>query len=174
MYEVDRKDKVIELTNIPQSSVGAPLPIVIADEHHVIIAFILQNTPESWDGTTIRVVGINSEKESIAIVKFEHCSSHMFGPPNDEAFSGHPLASRGLEPYSYFEIQNSSWIRKLEKMNSIHPHHNKERYMEKKKHYIFSFHDSTFECIAHGYNLEVINGSMKMAMEIIVGKFDDS
>jgi len=173
MYEVDRKDKVIELTNIPQSSVGAPLPIVIADEQNVIIAFYLENTTESWDGTSIRVVGINSDKESIAIVKFEHCSSHMFGPPNDEAFSGHPLASRGLKPYSYFEIQNSSWIRKSEKMNSVHPYHNKIKFMENEKHYIFSFHDSTFECIAHGYNLKVIDGSMKDAMEIILGNFDD-
>jgi len=95
----------------------------------------------------------------------------MFGPPNDEAFSGHPLASRGLRPYSFYEIQDSSWIRKLEKMNSIHPYHNKEQFLENKKHYIFSFHDSTFECIAHGYKLEVSNGSMKDAMEIMAGRF---
>jgi hypothetical protein len=171
MYEVDWKDVVIELTNIPKSSVGAPIPIVIADEQNVTIAFYLQNTPASWDGTTIRVVGYRSEKEPIAIVKFEHCYSHMFGPPNDEAFSGHPLASRGLEPYSFYEIQESSWVRKLEKMNSVHPYHKKEQFMENKKHYIFSFHDSTFECIAREYKLEVINGSMKDAMEKIVGSF---
>ena len=54
----------------------------------------------------------------------------MFGPPNDEAFSGHPLASRGLHPYGAFKIENSSWIRHLEKMNSVHPNHHPERYFK--------------------------------------------
>ena len=47
----------------------------------------------------------------------------MFGPPNDEAFDGHPLARRGLRPYGAFEVTHSSWIRQLEQMNSVHPHH---------------------------------------------------
>ena len=32
MYQVDENDKVIELKDVPQSSVGAPLPIVLSDE----------------------------------------------------------------------------------------------------------------------------------------------
>ena len=35
----------------------------------------------------------------------------------DEAFSGHPLAERGLQPYSTFEVLDSSWIRGLMKRN---------------------------------------------------------
>jgi hypothetical protein len=45
-----------------------------------------------------------------AIVTFDSYA-HMFGPPNDEAFPGHPLAERGLTPYAFFVIQNSSWLR---------------------------------------------------------------
>jgi hypothetical protein len=44
--------------------------------------------------------------------------AHTFGPSNDEAFSGHPLAARGLTPYGAFKIENSSWVRHLERMNS--------------------------------------------------------
>ena len=59
--------------------------------------------------------------------RFEHCYAHMFGPPNDEALRGHPLAGRGLRPYAAFEIRQSSWLRRLERMNSVHPRHDRER-----------------------------------------------
>lgn len=76
----------------------------------------------------------------------------MFGPPNDEAFAGHPLAARGLRPYSVARVEASSWIRTLEAMNRVHPHHRPDRYREL-QHFVISFHDSTFECIAKGYDL---------------------
>jgi len=161
MYIVDKKDKVIELTDVPQSSVGAPIPIVLADEHIVLLSYYLQDTPEDWDGTTVRVVSSETEGEPVAIVKFNWCYAHMFGPPNDEAFEGHPLSSRGLEPYGFFEIHDSSWLRKLEIMNSVHSYHDKNIFMEGKKHFIFSFHDSVFECIAKNFQLEVSRGSVK-------------
>lgn len=69
----------------------------------------------------------------------------MFGPPNDEAFAGHPLADRGLNPYSVAEVQRSSWIRGLERMNSVHARHSRERFLEHKRHFVFAFHDSTFK-----------------------------
>jgi hypothetical protein len=59
--------------------------------------------------------------ESIALIRFQHIA-HVFGPPNDEAFNGHPLSSRGLHPYGVFRIEGSSWIRMPEKMNRVHKH----------------------------------------------------
>ncbi|MEK6551024.1 MAG: hypothetical protein AABZ50_05220 [Pseudomonadota bacterium] len=161
MYEVDDKDQVIEFKGVPQSSVGAPNPILLAGEHDVFLTYYLEDTPEGWDGTSVRIVGTDTEGEPVAVVKFKHCTAHMFGPPNDEAFSGHPLAERGLGPYGVFEIKNSSWIRKLEKMNAVHPYHDKRRFMENKKHFIFSFHDTTFECVAEEFTVEVSTGSVK-------------
>lgn len=161
MHEVDDKDRVIELEGVPQSSVGAPIPIVLAGEHDVLLTYHLQDTPVGWDGTSARIVGIDTEGEPVAVVKFNHCTAHMFGPPNDEAFSGHPLAERGLGPYGVFEIKNSSWVRKLERMNAVHPYHDRSRFMENNSHFIFSFHDTTFECIAEGFTVEVYTGSVK-------------
>ncbi|HXI91117.1 MAG TPA: hypothetical protein VNO24_13965, partial [Blastocatellia bacterium] len=128
MYSVDEKDRVVPITDIPQSSVGSPIPIVLSDEFVTVVAFYLQNTPEGWAGTWVRVVSADTEGEPVALVRFSLCHAFMFGPPNDEAFAGHPLASRGLEPYGAFLIENSSWVRQLERMNSIHPSHNPERY----------------------------------------------
>ncbi len=161
MYEVDEKDTVIELQDVPQSSVGAPIPMVLAGEHDVLLTYYLQNTPEGWDGTWVRMVGSDSEGEPAAVVKFERCTAHLFGPPNDEAFHGHPLYERGLRPYGAYEVRDSSWLRKLERMNAVHPSHDKQRFMAGRRHLVFAFHDSTFECIASGYAIEVHTGSVK-------------
>jgi hypothetical protein len=161
MYEVDDKDEVIELENAPQSSVGAPNPMVVAGEHDVLLAYCVQDDSDDWDGTSVRIVGIDTEHERIAVVRFKRCSAHMLGPPNDEAFGGHPLADRGLRPYGAFEIRESSWVRKLERMNTVHPYHDKHRFMRDKKHFVFSFHDTTFECVAEGFTVDVSSGSVR-------------
>ncbi len=160
MYEVDNKDKVIELKDFPQSSIGAPIPTILASEHKVAIAYYLQNTPSDWDGTTVKVMD-ESSIEPVAIVVFERCYAKYFGPPNDEAFEGHPLANTGLTPYACFEVMNSSWIRKLERMNSVHPYHDKQRFLSIWRHFILAFHDSIFECIATDYSISTEIGSIE-------------
>ena len=159
MYSVDNQDSVAERTDLPQSSVGAPCPVVLSGEHFLHLAYYLEEREEGWDGSTVRLVGEHSETEPCALVRFTHAVAHMFGPPNDEAFAGHPLAKRGLEPYAVFEVNNSSWVRKLESMNSVHPYHQAARFA-KYKHFVFAFHDSVFECVAESFELSVHRGSV--------------
>src|SRR5947209_6009447 len=102
MYDVDQKDRVVELTDLPQSSVGAPIPIVLSDEFTTVVAYYVKETQLAWDGSDVSLVGPRSEDETVALVRFGHRYAMMFGPPNDEAFEGHPLAGRGLEPYGSF------------------------------------------------------------------------
>ena len=165
MYSVDERDKVVELAGVPQSSVGAPLPLVLSDEHRVLLAYLLEEFQPDRDGTSVRVVDPASN-ESIALVEFTLYSTYMFGAPNDEAFHGHPLAARGLTPYGAFQIENSSWIRQLERMNSVHPSHRPERF-ERLRHYVFSFHDSTFECVAQSFTLTTHEGSLETVLPIM-------
>jgi hypothetical protein len=167
MYEVDGKDVVVELEEVPQPSVGAPIPIVLAGEHDVLLTYYLDTSSE-WDGETIRSVGPNTEGEPVLIVKFAACTAHMFGAPNDEAFTGHPLADRGLRPYAIFEVKNLSWIRKLERMNSVHPYHDKKLFLEKRRHFVFAFHDTTFECVAHGFTFNVKTGSVRSMVPLML------
>lgn len=157
MYEVDTKDRVIEV-DAPQSSVGAPLPVVVASESGLLLAYLAEVSDPEWDGTSVRVVDAQAN-EPVVRVDFDSPKAHFFGPPNDEAFSGHPLAARGLHPYGVFRIEQSSWIRKLERMNRVHPHHNAERFDEL-LHFVFAFHDSTFECLARGFNTQVVSGPL--------------
>jgi hypothetical protein len=51
---------------------------------------------------TVRVVTASSD-EPAALVQFQRTWAVQFGPPNDEAFHGHPLYERGLHPYAAAE-----------------------------------------------------------------------
>lgn len=154
-------DIVVELTDVPQSDIGAPLPIVLSSEHNVLLAFRCQNTPEGWDGSSVRVVNYDTANDPLAIVELGHCHSFTFGAPNDEAFNGHPLYEKGLHPYGVFEVRNSSWLRTMEQRNSVHLYHKPDRFYGRYKHFVFAFHDSTFECLAEGFKCEVVEGSLE-------------
>jgi len=158
MYSVDHRDKVVELHDVPQSSVGAPCPMILAREGSACLAYFLEKTPPGWDGSSVRILDTETADEPVALVAFTHLRAHLFGP-NDEVFSGHPLASRGLKPYRVFEIIESSWIRSIERMNSVHPYHRPELFAEL-RHFVFAFHDSTFECVSRSFSVAMHEGSV--------------
>ena len=154
MYQVDERDKVKEIKEAPQCDVGAPAPSIDASEHHLQLSYLMESPDATWDPIASSFVANPGSQEPVAVIEFTMPYAHMFGPPNDEAFEGHPLAKRGLEPYGVYEVINSSWIRSLERMNSVHRYHDPERFT-RYRHFIFAFHDSTFECIAEGFEISV-------------------
>ena len=163
MYAVDGQDSVSELGRVPQSSVGAPLPVVLADERRLLLAYLGERLRDTHGGAVVHVVDPSTQGEAVVLVEFARHRAYYHGPPNDEAFVGHPLASRGLRPYGAFEVRRSSWVRALERMNRAHEHHRPERY-ERLRHFVFAFHDSTFECVAEGYAISVHVGSLADAL----------
>jgi hypothetical protein len=168
VYEVDLLDTVVELRNAPRPDIGAPLPMLVCDEHCLLLAYLVSEPDPAWDGSYVTMVSPETEGMAVACVRFKWPSAHIFGPPNDEAFSGHPLAARGLHPYAVFEVRDSSWIRKLERMNSVHASHNRERFLDCRRHFVFAFHDSTFECIANGFEVQTFRGSMRGVLNHMV------
>lgn len=79
------------------------------------------------------------------IIEIVRCTVTKFGYPNDEALPGHPLYSRGLTYYGAFEVLRSSWIHQMTSQNRVcFP--KTEDWTD--RHFIFTFHDSTFECVA--------------------------
>jgi hypothetical protein len=135
MYAVDGPDEVLKFDGVPGHTPGAPEPLVLATAFDLILAYVTAPDDDQY-----------------AIVKFLCPRAHYFGSPNDEALSGHPLAARGLGPYGIFEIRGSSWVRSLEQMNRVHPRHDASRF-ERLRHFVFTFHDDTFECVAEGMEL---------------------
>jgi hypothetical protein len=98
------------------------------------------------DDSSLSIAYLTADGKCAAI-HFPLCSIFTFGSPNDEALAGHPLYGKGLQFYSVHRVDNSSWIGLLERRNSVHPRHDPKAFLEDKRHYIFTFHDSTLECV---------------------------
>lgn len=162
MYSV-AGDRVVPVMSVPPCEPGAPSPMVLADEFRVFVAYYARATDSGVRGDWDRLPVLDSMDEAVVLVEFESAYAHLFGPPNDEAFSGHPLASRGLKPYTVTEVEHSSWIRALERMNAVHPYHRAEHFL-KYRHFIFAFHDSTLECVAEGLQVHLHRGSVNSAV----------
>ena len=113
--------------------------MVVADEHGVVLSYWMSEG--------------ESDEERPAFVRLLSPLMHMFGPPNDEALQGHPLWSRGLDYYGVFRVDQSSLVRGA--MNRVHPRHTGSLF-EGHNHYIFTFHDSTFECVAKSMKFEIV------------------
>ncbi|CDX29455.1 conserved hypothetical protein [Mesorhizobium sp. SOD10] len=77
--------------DLPLLSAGAPLPHVFADEERLLIAYLVNSPDPSFDGTNPRSVSATSEGETVAILAVAPYVALQFGPPNDEALSGHRL-----------------------------------------------------------------------------------
>jgi len=163
MY-IPTDDEIVALDSLPPCETGAPSPIVLADEFRTFVAYYaraIASTQATWDAVPIS----DPMEEPVVLLEFSLCYAHLFGPPNDEAFSGHPLFEKGLRPYTMAEVRHSSWIASLERMNSVHPHHRPERF-QSRRHFILPFHDSTFECIADGVQAHFHRGSVQSAVSV--------
>ncbi len=125
--EIKTDEQVIVRENWPQPAV-VPEPQIHANDRSLNLCYL-------------------TSEDKTVVVQFPLCIYMMFGAPNDEALGGHPLWSRGLKFYAVHEVLNSSLIKMLEERNSFHDRHDQKSYLENKKHYIFTFHDSTLECV---------------------------
>lgn len=125
--------RAVELADIPQMDVGAPMPLALASDSSLLLSFLLR------DGGS-------------AVVVFDRAIHHSFGHPNDEVLHGHPLYAAGLQPYAACEVFDSPLIASLAKINSVHPRHDPARFSTL-RHIVFTFHDSMFECVARTYDV---------------------
>jgi hypothetical protein len=96
--------------------------------------------------------GFYKEDAGIAVIELVRCAITKFGYPNDEAWS-HVPRTAGLA-YGVFEVHNSSWISELTRLNRFGFPNTPEP--TDQRHFLFLFHDSSFECIAHDLRVEVM------------------
>lgn len=122
------EERAIPISEWPQPDGGAPCPVTFADDTSLFVRYF-------------------TDTDKVAVIHFPLCLIFTFGSPNDEALAGHPLYGKGLEFYSPHRVENSSWIADLERRNAVHSRHDRQRFLDGKRHYIFNFHDSTLECV---------------------------
>lgn len=161
MYSVSpfASDAVLELGDVPQPSVEAPCPIVVAGEDHLFVLYMLQSMPEGWYNTWVKIISSDTKADPFAIILFHHSLAYYHGIPGDEAIHGHPLYRRGLRPHGAFEIENSTWHEAMMKMSRIHAAHCTEKY-HLYRHFVLAFRETTFECLAESYSIRIGNGSL--------------
>ncbi len=141
---------------------GAPEPVLIQSEFRTFLAFGLAATALKL-GPLTALPPEEPNQGEIGIVEWLDCRGAVLGGLNDEALHGHALWSSGLADAGHYgaaEVMGSAWIRELEAANRVHPLHRPERF-ERLRHFILGFHDSTFECIADGYDCYLADTSMR-------------
>ncbi|PBQ05660.1 hypothetical protein CCL17_04045 [Pseudomonas congelans] len=118
---------VVLLDSWPQPSTS-PEPLVFATDTQLCLRYC-------------------TDGDKIAVIHFPLVKKLQFGAPNDEALGCHPLIGLGLQHYQVHRIDNSPWLAELERRNAIHPRHDKQLFIKDAVHYVFTFQDSTLECI---------------------------
>jgi hypothetical protein len=147
----EEKDKIIPITLGFKYQTDIPNPFLIQTERS---AFLLINVSEAMISGGIKTGGV-------AVLEFKDPLLTKFGYPNDEALGGHPLIRRGLNYYTAQEVLSSSWVEAVNAQNNVvFP---KSDIFSDKHHYILSFHDTTFEIIANGFQLIKICSSLDEA-----------
>jgi len=152
---------------------GAPLPHVLISDYMTLLTFLISEVSPDWDGTTVTVKSPNDQMpQALALVEFSGCITAKLGSPNDEVFHGHSLHGKGQEPYTAQIVVNSPWIKEIEENNKVHRHYNSESWRTL-KHYIFWFHDTTFECIARSFSVQVYNESVEQMLKRMCSRLLD-
>ena len=132
-FRVPDQDRVVAYDIGVLPAGGVPAPWLLASEHDSVLLF--------------------RANAGIAVVTIERCLLSKFGYPNDEALAGHPLYDHGLGFGSVFEVSNSSWVRQMNEQNKVCFPDGTDW---KLRHWIFTFDDSTFECMAEALRVEVV------------------
>jgi hypothetical protein len=130
MYSIDEKDSVVAVPDLPKPTAGAGEPSLFASEYALRLAYY-----------------VYAQDDAVALVTFDVPTAHYFGPPHVDYVHSHPLHSRGLDIYGAFEVHHSSWIRSLERLANLD--------FGGGRHFIITFHDSMFECIAGRFSISM-------------------
>ncbi len=167
-----KNEKVEKIPFDPKWSGGAPIPFLLQSELRTFLTYYVEDIDPNWDGTYVKVQDPTSpEVNKIAIVEWQRCRGASLGGLNDEAIHGHKLWDKGLSECGYGAgiVKNSRWIEELKMANRVHEYH-KDEMFDVLNHYILIFHDTTFECIAKSFTVEVVNDSMPNVLNYVVEK----
>jgi hypothetical protein len=134
----------IDLGVTPEAAISGA--VLLQTEKRAFLTFnAVRDTAEPFpDG------GFYAERAGTAIIELVDCTITKFGYPNDEAWSGIPLTKDCS--YGVFEVRNSPWKQELIRLNQFSFPETRDW---DDRHFIFLFHDSSFECIASGLRLEL-------------------
>jgi hypothetical protein len=155
-------NNIIELNIGIQPEVGVSGGMLIETEQSTFLTFNAKRSNKQ-----IEVNGMLILKDAgIALFEFQRCLLTRFGYPNDEARFGIPRY-KGVG-YGIYEVQNSAWIKEVVRMNRYQFPKTTDDYVS--KHYLFAFHDSTFECLADNFKYEFLTEPLEIILKRITDR----
>lgn len=183
----DGLECAIACPTIPLWDLGAPMPTLVSGLSGIALVYAAKSDPKS-DGASLRAAkedetwkevplsesptldnlpASEAWPRGVVVLRFVRPAAVKLGSPNDEVLDGHPLFGKGLAAYRPHTIVNSSWIRELRQINSVHVNYDATRW-DAFTHYLLTFHDETFECIAEGVKSELRTGSIAEAARAVL------
>ncbi len=106
------------------------------------------------------------EENLLGLIQFENVFIQKFGYPNDEGLHQHNYYKNGLSFYHSHLVEESDWIKERNDKRSV----NKvtgQNYLDGYSHYILTFQENTFECIAKKYTLRYYNDERQRILKEI-------
>jgi len=152
--------KLIEIIDQFHMDTGAPDPMVFSARNRTFIIFFGTITQDS-EAPDIETV----------MIEFTGCVKSSLGSPNDEALHGHPYYALGLRSYGFYQLENSDLLKQIIEMQSVHSRFDAEKWTFY-KHYIITFHDELFECIARSFTVSKGNEHYQQMLSIAnIGRY---
>ena len=142
-------DKVVLLDSVPHPAADAAEPFIVASDRRVILAYPIAEADFERFGP------FDPDDDPFCTVLFPDCVFHRLGPPGDNDLEIHPLASQGLLGHSVHEVVNSSLAAEIAELVSaagLAP-----------RHFVVTFQDSTFECVASDFTVIGVYGAGEIA-----------
>jgi hypothetical protein len=142
-------DKVVLLDSVPHPAADAAEPFIVASDRRVILAYPIAEADFERFGP------FDPDDDPFCTVLFPDCVFHRLGPPGDKDLEIHPLASQGLLGHSVHEVVNSSLAAEIAELASaagLAP-----------RHFVVTFQDSTFECVASDFTVIGVYGAGEIA-----------
>ena len=122
--------------DVPLPATAAPVPFIVANEYKTLLCY--------------RVLGAPPELR--ALVSFHGVHATRWGPVIDEHLSAHEFGRVGPGFYSPYQYSNSEW---LDQAIGAAVVASSPWFLGTLYHFVFPFHESTFECLAASIRVEV-------------------
>lgn len=143
--DLTQRDKVILLDAVPTP---ASEPFLLANARRVALTYRIAEADFEQFGP------FDDDADPFCVVVFMEEDFYQLGPPGADALEGHPLTPQGLRACSAHEIMNASLVASGWE---ISPEHVPLR------HFVFTFPDATFECVAADFTVAGVYGSGDIA-----------
>uniref|UniRef100_E1TDN0 Uncharacterized protein n=1 Tax=Burkholderia sp. (strain CCGE1003) TaxID=640512 RepID=E1TDN0_BURSG len=143
-----QEDQILLLEPVPHPAADAAEPFIVASDRRVIVAYPIAESDFERFGP------FDPDDDPFCAVLFPDAVFHRLGPPGERDLQIHPLASNGLTAYCAHEVIHSSLVDELSTVSLPGLG---------KRHFVITFMESTFECVASDYTVVGVYGAAEIA-----------